>query len=69
MTLEEKRAERDKLLKALAQPESLQSGSKAIRQRGVQEILSAIAKYDAEIAAEEGTSTQRAFLTSFSRAE
>lgn len=55
MTLEQLQAEREKLVTALSQPEQIQHGDRAMRNRRPEEIRAAIAQIDAEIAARQAS--------------
>jgi len=60
MTSVEYSARRDKILKALAAPQSVTSGDKGVTFRSVRDLQSALAALDAEWTRSQGTTTQPA---------
>ncbi len=67
MTAEEIQALREKTLKALAQPESVTSGDKSVRNRSANDTLTALSLLEREAVKVAGSSTNRAVLIQTSR--
>lgn len=60
MTIEELRAERERILKALSQPQEIHHGDRGLTNRSIKDHLLALERIDAEIDVVSGTPSNSA---------